>query len=146
MAQRKSSRINTKLSYLVFGGFAIILILSTISTAQSTVGLLNTTAEFEGLIDGALATEEHADELNIDLLLARRYEKDFIARGDTEDITDHNRGFMLAHSAQGIFAILGHRDRIIVLHQDMFQMQRLRRTVFDNEYLDTDIPVFPILE
>ncbi|MCY3413074.1 MAG: methyl-accepting chemotaxis protein [Candidatus Heimdallarchaeota archaeon] len=71
-------------------GFGLVLILSAVSAVYGAVGLMDTADQYRNLLDNIGEVDEHVDEMDHDLLQARRHEKDFIARADLGKIAAHD--------------------------------------------------------
>ncbi|MCE7734065.1 MAG: methyl-accepting chemotaxis protein [Candidatus Heimdallarchaeota archaeon] len=88
---RKNSKgKGTRLSFVLGRGFGVIILITLITGVVSVVGLMNTADEYQGLIDGAIELDEDSMKMSINLLQARRVEKDFIATGELNLLVEHD--------------------------------------------------------
>lgn len=71
-----------KLGAKMFLGFGVVLALVVVLIVVAWYVIRNTTGEYEGLIATEIKMQDLAREVNIQMLEARRNEKDFLARSD----------------------------------------------------------------
>ena len=66
----------------MYAGFGVVLLLVALLIVAAFVVIKNTTGEYEGLLDTEIKMQDLAREVNIQMLEARRNEKDFLARSE----------------------------------------------------------------
>jgi len=66
----------------MYAGFGVVLLLVVLLIVAAFVVIKNTTGEYEGLLASEIKMQDLAREVNIQMLEARRNEKDFLARSE----------------------------------------------------------------